>query len=207
MKTGVLVHGFHLQAENWENIVWGKPPFWLGRVPKGVLVALEEKADIMVFGTGASEKDGKKEAEYTKDYLLEYFSKLANFSAFSGINLAKAKKTIEEVIRTEVRSQNTAQEIQFAGKIFDGVGVERIILVSSPVHIPRCLRDALAILKEREILVKYSQTSWSDPGETVIIEPPHGMDKLKINLYGFVKNLFAMSKEKQEEIIKKALAQ
>ena len=25
MKTAVLIHGCHLQAEGWENIIWGNP--------------------------------------------------------------------------------------------------------------------------------------------------------------------------------------
>ena len=162
MKTGVLVHGFHLQAENWESIIWGLPPNLLGRAPKGVLVALEEKAEILVFGTGASEKDGKKEAEYIRDYLLEHFDKLAEFSAFRDIDLVSAKKIIEEITRVEIRSQNTAQEIELAGEMFEEVGVEKIILVSSPVHILRCLRDTMAIWGGRDITARPSQTSWAD---------------------------------------------
>ena len=207
MKTGVLVHGFHLQAENWESIIWGLPPNLLGRAPKGVLVALEEKAEILVFGTGASEKDGKKEAEYIRDYLLEHFDKLAEFSAFRDIDLVSAKKIIEEITRVEIRSQNTAQEIELAGEMFEEVGVEKIILVSSPVHILKCLRDTMAIWGGRDITARPSQTSWADVSGVVIIEPSHRPDQPKLNLHSFVKKLMKMPKEEQEEIIKKALAQ
>lgn len=183
MKTGVLVHGFNLHAENWENIVWGKPPFFLGRVPKGVLVALEEKADIMVFGTGASEKDGKKEAEYTRNYLVEHFSELAKFSAFRNIILEEAKKIIGEISKLELKSQNTVQEISYAGEIFKEVGVGKIILVSSPAHSPRCLRDALAIIDGLDISVRPSQTSWGDIKDVIVLEPPSGpMRRQKVAL-------------------------
>ena len=60
-RTGVWVHGFHLQAEVWKEVVWGKPPDLLGRVPKAVLVALEEDAVLLGFGTGGSEINGKKD--------------------------------------------------------------------------------------------------------------------------------------------------
>lgn len=203
---GVLVHGFHLQAENWQKIAWGEPPDLLGKVPAGVLAALEEKAKIMVFGTGASEKDGKKEAEYTRDYLLEHFLELAEFSAFRRINLNLAKFRKKIILETEIRSQNTAQEIRFAGEIFKEYGAEKIILVSSPAHVSRCLRDGLAILKGQNISVRPSQTSFEDASEVIIIEPQHRPDQPKSNLHSFVRKLMEMSKEEQEKVIKKALA-
>ena len=64
-KSGVLVHGCNLHTYQWKRIVWGKPPDELGRVPKGIFIALHEEADVMVFGTGASEKDGLLEADAT----------------------------------------------------------------------------------------------------------------------------------------------
>ncbi|CAN0465217.1 unnamed protein product [Ectocarpus sp. 8 AP-2014] len=44
-----------------------------------------------------------------------------------------------------VRSQNTRQELLEAGCIFREKNCERIILVSSPTHLPRCLRDACSL--------------------------------------------------------------
>lgn len=208
MKTGVLVHGFHLQAPNWKNIVWGEPPYFLGRVPKGMSVALlEGNVDIIVFGTGASEKDGKKEAEYTRDYLLEHFYELAEFEVFWGFHhFLEAKIRIERILRVEIQSQNTAQEVQFAGRMFREVGVERIILVSSPAHISRCLRDALVNIKGvSDISAMPSQTSWADPAEVVIVEPSHRPDQPKTNLHSFVKDLLSLPREEQEKLIKKAL--
>jgi hypothetical protein len=64
MKTAILIHGCHLQAEEWENIVWRNPRVGiLGRIPRGIQLAIQEKADLIFWGTGASEKDGLKEAE------------------------------------------------------------------------------------------------------------------------------------------------
>merc|ERR1719210_1807680 len=52
--AGILVHGCHLQANGWEDIVWGHPPEKLGRLPQTVLLAWEERAAVVVLGTGAS---------------------------------------------------------------------------------------------------------------------------------------------------------
>lgn len=205
MKTGVLVHGFHLQAENWEKIVWGKPPNLLGRAPKGVMVALEENADIIVFGTGASVKDGKKEAEYTRDYLLEHFLELVEFWALEGIDLAEAKEKISQIAKLEIKSQNTFQEPRFAADIFRRANAERIIIVSSPTHISRCLRDALMVFDREDVIAQPSHTGWADASEVIIIEPPYRPDRQKSNLHSFVKKLMALSSDEQEEIIKKAL--
>lgn len=182
MKTGVWVHGFLLQAENWQKIVWGEPPNLLGRVPKAVLVTLEEDAMLLGFGTGASESNGKKEAEFIRDYLLEHFFELAEFTAFKGIDLARARKRIAKVAKTETQSQNTKEEAEFAVDILEECGVEKLFVVSSPVHLPRCLRDYCAALEKKKskilIYATPSQTYWGGPmlSDLVIFEPPHRPD-------------------------------
>merc|ERR1712228_325203 len=37
--TGILVHGCHLAADGWKEIVWGNPPDELGRIPHAVMLA------------------------------------------------------------------------------------------------------------------------------------------------------------------------
>lgn len=190
-RVGVWVHGFLLQAEVWRKVVWGEPPDLLGRVPKAVLVALEEDAVFLGFGTGASEKDGKKEAEFIRDYLLEHFLELAEFTAFKGVDLVKAKEKIQSISRLETQSHNTKEESEFAVEMLEESGIEKIFLVSSPVHLPRCLRDYYAVLEKRQntILVQNlyaipSQTYWGEVGlgDLVIIEPPHRPDDSLGNL-------------------------
>ena len=56
MKTGVLVHGCNLHIENWRYVAWGDPPHDLGRIPQGILTAIENQTELIVFGTGASKK-------------------------------------------------------------------------------------------------------------------------------------------------------
>ncbi len=181
-RVGIWVHGFLLQAEVWKEVVWGKPPDLLGRVPKAVLVALEEDAILLGFGTGASEKDGKKEAEFIRDYLLEHFFELAQFSAFRGIDLVKARERIKRISVLEIRSKNTKEEAEFAIDILEEHGIEKLFMVSSPVHLPRCMRDyCVALEKKRSKILIYatpSQTYWGGPmlSDLVIIEPPHRPD-------------------------------
>ena len=81
MRTGVLVHGCHLEAFDWRGIVWGSPPHELGRIPTAVYVAVKEDAEVIVFGTGASERGGKKESEVTREYMLEHFRGLKELDA------------------------------------------------------------------------------------------------------------------------------
>jgi len=38
--------------ENWRYVAWGDPPDLIGRIPFGVLLALEWDAALVVLGTG-----------------------------------------------------------------------------------------------------------------------------------------------------------
>jgi hypothetical protein len=206
-NTGILIHGLHLQTKDWEKIVWGEPPNFLGILPKGVAVALEEKAKIIVFGTGASEKDGKKEAEFTRDYLFYRFLELERFPVFRGMDLEKARREIEMISRVEIYSKNTAEEVMFAGRMFKEVGVEKIILVSSPTHISRCLRDAYVAFSQEEDFRVFVQNLFATPSQVcfsgtsaedvAIIEPPHRPDRPQTSLNILVQRMLRIPKEKE----------
>ncbi len=211
-KVGILSHGCHTGTPNWEEIIWGKPPDALGRVPKAVQIALREKAELIVFGTGSSEKDGMKEAEYIIHYLLKNFLRLQEFSAFSNMNLAAVREKIARISVPEIISQNTAEEVALVGQIFVAEGVEKVYQVSSPFHIPRCHRDAMVAFKidpklrflPRGLVAAASETG-PDPAETIILEPPHRPDRPASRLYKFVQAVQSMSPEKRQEIIDKVL--
>jgi len=195
VKTGVLVHGCHLDAYDWRGIVWGYPDVGdLGRAPKSVLIAHQEQAEMIVFGTGASERmvdrDGvrraMKEGEYTLDYLLRHFEELAEFPAFGKLDLAALREQIERTARAESRSQNTREEVIEAAELFLENGIERMILVSSPTHISRCVRDAYAALESdrfarlrHQLFATPSDSSYlgSRAEDVVIFEPPHRADR------------------------------
>ena len=58
--------------------------------------------------------------------------------------------------------------------------VRRAVLVSSPTHAPRCLRDACAVARqvgfEGTLSVSPCGTSWTEL-EPVVLEPPHRPDR------------------------------
>lgn len=181
--VGILCHGRHLQTVGWEGIMWGRPPDLLGQLPKMVLVALEEDAKIVLLGAGASEINGKKEAIFTKDYLFRRFAELSSFSSFEGIELKEAEKKISEILVTDVRPQNTAQEMIYAGPLFEQAGVEKIYIVSSPTHLPRCLNEALKFFGKlgsrfalHDFVACPSDVGWSSNDEVYVFEPPHRPD-------------------------------
>ena len=181
--VGVLCHGRHLQTVGWEEIMWGKPPNLLGQLPKMVLVALEEDAKIVLLGAGASEIGGKKEAIFTKDYLFSRFSELSLFSAFKGVDLGVAEKKLSKILVTDIRPQNTAEEMIYAGPLFESAGVEKICIVSSPTHLPRCLNEALKFFSRpgskfapHDFVACPSDVGWSSNEDVYIFEPPHRPD-------------------------------
>ena len=203
-KTGILVHGYNLNADRWESVTWGIPEDKVGRVPMGVFVALSEQADVMVFGSGASKKDGRLESEATALLLRERFDALAGFSLFQKHlpevkhpdSARRYRQWIESILRLDTKSRNTREEIEHAGKVFVDQGVERVILVSSPTHLPRCLRDACAVFDENRELSRLRNGLYAAPSVTgypgfaaadvAIFEPPHRPDRSGLNISGVV---------------------
>lgn len=202
MKTGILVHGCHLQAEDWEGIVWGKPPFMLGRLPAAVLLAMREQADLMIFGTGASQIAGTKEGEYTLQVLCQRFEELKKFNAFQGIKLQELFKKLHPLMIAEIGSQNTVEEVKTAARIFQIHDIERVFLLSSPTHIMRCHQSAIAVLNSdpalRPLLAQlYTHASetcyaYSSVSDVVIVEPPHRGDRPKTHLHKVLKRVFSL---------------
>jgi hypothetical protein len=89
MKTAILIHGEHVQAHDWEHIVWGNPTQGVyGKVPKGLIEGLRWDADLLIFGTGASEKDGLKEGAFTLAYTQEHIGEIPEFKEM-GIDVAR----------------------------------------------------------------------------------------------------------------------
>lgn len=188
MKTAVLIHGCHLQAKNWENIVWGEPKYNVfGRAARGIKIAIEERAELIYWGTGASEKDGLKESQYTFNYAISHAQQLAEFQGF---DIHEIDFLIESKSFIDIESQNTTQEVMNAMEMCRGKGVTRLILVSSPTHIARCLQSAERVRAEGgfeslNILATASDTCFanSTPADVLIVEPPHRGDRAEIPLH------------------------
>lgn len=229
MKTGILVHGCNLGAENWRYIAWGDPPDDFGRIPLGVLLAYEYDASVVVFGTGASKKEyrfgGKSkgellEAEYSCEMLKDNFNDLEKFSIFSkrckSIQNEDTRKEIKtrffDSLILDKKSTTTPQEVEEAGNIFAENSVDRIILVSSPTHIVRCLRDAMTIYRSDKKYVSFSDNISAIPSFTcyegtsakdvAIVEPPHRPDRHVIPTHRRMERMLKLHKLPYEELVK-----
>lgn len=185
--TGILVHGCHLKADGWEHIVWGSPPHDLGRLPHAVLLAWEEQASVVIFGTGASEKDGKKESEYTLQYLWDHWPALAEFEPLHRVPLDEAEALMRRIAVVDALTQNTDEEAREGLRLFQEKNCDHAIFVSSPTHLPRCLACACKVMeKEPELFDGPIYASPSDTcydgaaaGDVVVVEPPHRGDRDK----------------------------
>lgn len=187
-----------MQASDVARILWGdEATRQLGRVPKGALVALQLDAEVLLFGTGATfDANGVVEAEHTRDLLTRDVLRLrrfgAVFAAFSDAQLRDLAPKCE----LELTSRNTVQEIRAAATLFAARQFDRMVLVSSNTHAPRCLRDAtvvLADLRDRaaaaadlpladryttllhNLFVAASDIPYANatPAMVQIVEPPH----------------------------------
>lgn len=213
--TGVLIHGFHMQApdfKHWEEVMWGKPPDLLGRIPKGVLVALDESARLMLVGDGVLGFDGKKSSEIALEYTLDRFLELEKFYAFKGVNLTEARKAVQRSLRPLLDSKRTVEEILHAGVIFHGASVQRMYLVSSPDHISRCIRDAWKIFSKdpelqylcRNLFAAPSGVCFSAEGVegVAIVEPSHLPDRPASNLNMLVQKVLDMPPKEQAGLVR-----
>lgn len=191
METAILIHGCHLQAKDWENIIWGYPEKGIfGRVPKGLQVAQQEDARLVYFGTGASEKEGIKEAQYTYDYCMDMSRHWYSFSK----DPFQLGKKIKERTFIDTESQTTPQEVARCIEMCKERGIEKLILVSSPTHIARCLQSAEKIraegdFKGLQIVATASDTCFVDstPADVLIVEPSHRGDRAVISLHKTLK--------------------
>lgn len=229
MKTGILVHGCNLGAENWRYIAWGDPPDDFGRIPLGVLLACEYDASVVVFGTGASKKEYRfggqsrgelLEAEYSSEMLKDNFNDLEKFSIFSKRCKSIQNKDTREEIKSrffkslilDTKSTTTPQEVEEAGNVFSEHAVDHIILVSSPTHIVRCLRDAMTIYRSEKKYAPFSDNIVAIPSITcyegasakdvTIVEPPHRPDRPVIPTHRRMERMLKLHKLPYEELVK-----
>lgn len=191
MKIAILIHGCHLQAKKWANISWGNPKKnILGRTSKAFKVFLENHFDIdfVYWGTGASQKDGVVESQYTFNFTLK---KLRNKNMMVDQDLVDL---FEKISFIDNESQNTPQEVARCMKLCKERGVKKLILVSSPTHIARCLQSAEVVRSKGgfaglQIVATASDTCFSDstPADVLILEPSHRGDRAGIPLHKTLK--------------------
>lgn len=178
MKTAVLIHGFHLGAQDWKSIVWGNT-HRRGPIPQGVMLAWEEQADLICWGTGASEREGKKEAEFIYAYAVQRISELASML---GIEPETLRAFLAERSVLDTRSQNTREEITTFLAEAKERSIERVYLVSNATHAPRSLAVGLAVREQNdhslEVHAAPARTTHTTggPDAVCVVEPPHRGD-------------------------------
>ena len=195
LEIGLLIYGYSLDEANFEDVVWGIKPHLLGRLPRAAQLIILFNPKLIIFGSGGTQRNGKKEAAWMKDILVERFYDLKEFSAFQGIPLSEeTREKIEGAILDE-GSKNTRQEARFAMDIFIQHGVNLAIIVSSPDHFMRAVRDALIVAGLKiKILAAHSDTSYGGSVEEVIIvEPRH-------KLHSLIKRLMQISPKDKNTI-------
>lgn len=176
MKTGILVHGLNLGAVGWKDNAWGRGKTELGRIPMGAYMAMKTDAEIMIFGTGASEKGGVKEGEYSMNYLMDRLDDLPySFKGFRGKSFCTNR--IQAISQFDHAAHNTRGEILSAFTTFQAKGIKRMVLVSCPTHLPRCLRDAcdIGVHLEMDLMAVPSAVCYAGayPSDVQIKEPPY----------------------------------
>lgn len=186
-KTAVFIMGHHLQADDWRGVVWGDPatPGKQGRIARGLIEALRWDADLIMMGTGGSEKNGAVEADLMYEAAQGGIESLPEFSSVPDPKAWFVQRAVKEK-----SSKNTREEIIADANIALERGIERIVLVSSPSHILRAYKTAMSVFSKDERLSPFLHDLYavaSDvpyAGSTIddveIVEPPHRGDTPKV---------------------------
>eukprot|EP00613_Pedinella_sp_CCMP2098_P030460 CAMPEP_0171724970 /NCGR_PEP_ID=MMETSP0991-20121206/24699_1 /TAXON_ID=483369 /ORGANISM="non described non described, Strain CCMP2098" /LENGTH=775 /DNA_ID=CAMNT_0012317987 /DNA_START=138 /DNA_END=2462 /DNA_ORIENTATION=- len=215
LKTAILVHGCHLDADCWEDIVWGDPNTQkMGRLPHAIMMACLDRADLVVLGTGGSERGGVKEGAFTLKYMKRNLGRLLAFDFFrdpvfrrrmndgsyndygdatisndedvdDATFLNLLARRLDAICVCETESCNTVEELEQSCRLFQRANVERVVLVSSPTHMPRCLRDAAVVFGKLGFqpmggyLASPSATCYAGTHakDVCVIEPGHRGDR------------------------------
>jgi hypothetical protein len=189
-QHAVLIHGLHLLANGWDNIVWGDPEEGIyGRVPRGVAVALERHAELVVVGTGASWHNGLSEAGHARQLMVDHGATLA---ALHGLTEHDFLSWVDRVVEVHESTTTTTEEVQDFFDVLIGKGITCATLVSSPTHLPRCMVEALSLCERSEyqhlrqglsgVASDVSYIGFT-PEDLVVIEPPHRGDNAPV-LFG-----------------------
>jgi hypothetical protein len=207
MRTAVLIHGCHLQADfegrDWEDIVWGSSggaPSLYGRATMGLHVALRENAGLVIFSTGASERDGVREGEYTFQQALKRHRDLAPVLGWEADTLLRY---LNESVELDLESKNTQEECERNLLLCAARHVQRVFLVSSPWHIERCHAVALSVaetMRQAGHAVPEIRAvgSYGLARGVTILEPPHRGDRPRTRWHELGKGFFRIPEDRRQ---------
>lgn len=186
----VVIHilGCHVEAKrangnDWAAIVSANytPQ---GRITQALKMAAMCGATHMSFGTGASMKDGAKEAVLMRNKAIESVFRMSDDSMIP-FKSAQSLETLlsDPTVRIDVETQNTTEEIR---AVFDWVvktmsGTTLIIFVTSAFHAARATNEAAKVAHGLYGMVggvvQYMVApAYDSPGETFVLEESHRGD-------------------------------
>lgn len=217
--TGILLHVYHLEARNWEELVWGDPVHdKLGVGTKFIqlllTIPMAEQVSAIVY-SGPSQKDGLGEGAYIKQFLTARLEKLCDFpslqrriDALSADEYNVFVSRLQNLVLGPIL-KNTQEEVINANKHFSELEPTQIVQVAAASHAPRCL---LAQVKARHqgLLTGSWFVAASDvcfagttPDDVVILEPPHRGDDPMIDIQPslpeIIKPFFALPPDQKKE--------
>jgi len=183
LKKAVVVLGYSPNQENFKEVVWGISPDKPGRIVTGLKVFLEDPEARILIITGGTEKDGKKEAEWMRDLLYERMEELSGFKVFSVFqeySSSAIKDLVDKKLTLETGAKNTVENFQNVAKILSKNAIDSVVIVTSPDHISRAMRDAIIHWQDdfpeltRNLFGTPSVTLYSNGrmSDVVIAEPP-----------------------------------
>lgn len=185
-KTAVLIHGLHLQANDWEKIVFGdldKNIF--GNVPRGLEIALENNTELVYIGSGASDKDGLKECEYA---LLETKKRIPEYAKRFNINDLEISSLLDEKTYLDTKAKDTKEEIDNFLKLCLEKQIDELYFIPVAGQAPIAARRISKAIVENPQYAKYLHSYFICPSDTkyanlmmddiVIFTPPHRGDRV-----------------------------
>jgi hypothetical protein len=195
-KVGILVHCRHLETIAWEELVFGIPSDdALGDLAMLAWVVLQlepsEEVASLVIGCGPSRKGSLSEGEYTKQFLLDNFDRLHDFSRLAPLLDAlddsgrRAFRAVMEQIIVTPEIKNTVAEIELAAKIFADSSASKVLQICAASHASRCIKEQ-AVARSHGTISKQqlwhtvaTDMSYHDtkPEDICVIEPLHRRDQ------------------------------
>ncbi|MFA5853860.1 MAG: ElyC/SanA/YdcF family protein [Patescibacteria group bacterium] len=200
-RTAVLIHGFHLQSAmtsngrvyDWRDLAIGRieDGHLNGRATYGVGLAFKECADTIIFSTGASERDGLKEAQYTHREIVRESERI---SRALGVTSDHFQEWLLTRVRLDIESQTTAEELRRNLTWCAEHDHHRVFLITSRFHAPRALANAHAVSARLGLhKLQLFASAPDDPSPApVIFEPPTRPDRPSHDWHGTLPGIFSI---------------
>ncbi len=185
-KIVVLVHGLHLNAKGWEMVAWGDIPnnLW-GTIPTGIKAAHFFNANKVIWGSGASQKGDKTEAEEMFSTAVSRSGKIAKQLGEDEVHL---KDFLRERSILDEKSQNTQEEIEHALDYCQKIGAKTLVLVPAAGQASIAIKRILSLVLQNTRYSNFRHSVLIFPSDVmyegisiddvVIFMPPHRGDRL-----------------------------